>query len=90
MWAEWWVWAAGGLILAVLEVLAPGYVFLGFAIGAGFTALTLLIGGGAVTSLPLLLVIFAVLSLAAWLVLRRIVGVRKGQIKIWDRDVNED
>ena len=27
--------------------------------------------------------------LLAWLVLRRVVGVREGQVKIWDRDIND-
>ena len=44
-WSEWWVWAAGALILAIIEVLVPGYVFLGFAIGAGIMALVFLLGG---------------------------------------------
>ncbi|WP_439118076.1 NfeD family protein, partial [Nereida ignava] len=30
----WWAWAAFALVLAILEVLAPGFVLLGFAIGA--------------------------------------------------------
>jgi hypothetical protein len=25
----------------------------------------------------------------AWLVLRRVVGVREGQVKLWDRDIND-
>ena len=33
-WQEWWVWVVGGIILAVLELLAPAYILLGFAIGA--------------------------------------------------------
>jgi len=34
LWQEWWVWTVAGVALAVLEILAPGYIFLGFAIGA--------------------------------------------------------
>ena len=94
MWALWWVWAAAGLILAVLEVIVPGFIFLGFAIGAGITGLVLLVGGPLAVwlsgSLPLLMLVFAVISLVAWIVLRRVVGVRKGQVRVWDRDINED
>jgi inner membrane protein len=88
MWATWWVWVAGGFMLGVLEVLAPGFIFLGFAIGAVLTGALIGIGlvGG---NLPLLLVIFAVASLLAWLVLRRTMGVREGQVKVWDRDIND-
>ncbi len=94
MWGLWWVWAVAGLVLGVLEALAPGYVFLGFALGAGLVAAILLFGGPLASwlagSLPLTLVVFAVLSLLAWVALRRILGVRKGQVKVWDRDINED
>ena len=42
---HWWVWAVLAAILAAIEALAPGWVFLGLALGAGALALTLLIGG---------------------------------------------
>ncbi|MEL7107565.1 MAG: hypothetical protein AAGM21_16710 [Pseudomonadota bacterium] len=92
-WDVWWVWAAGALILGIVEVLVPGFVFLGFAIGAAVVAVLLLVGGpGALavtSSLPALLVIFAVVSIAAWIVLRRAVGVQKNQIKTFDHDIND-
>ena len=89
LWQEWWVWVAVGVLLAVLEIVAPTYVFLGFSIGVILTGLLMLIGvaGG---SLPLLILIAAVLSLVAWLLLRRVFGVRQGQVKIWDRDINDE
>ena len=31
--------------------------------------------------------VFAVLSLVAWIVLRRVVGVKDGQVKVWDKDI---
>ena len=88
MWNVWWVWIVAGFGLGVLEILAPGYIFLGFAMGALLTGVLLGVGvmGG---SLPALLAVFAVLSLATWLVLRRVVGVREGQAKIWHKDINE-
>jgi membrane protein implicated in regulation of membrane protease activity len=84
----WWVWMAAAVLLLVLEVLAPGFIFLGFAIGAAVVGLWLL--AGYAISWVWLLLIFAVVSLVSWLVLRQVVGVRKGQIKLWDRDINED
>jgi len=36
-----------------------------------------------------LALIFAVLSLVAWLILRRVVGVTKSQVKVWKDDINE-
>lgn len=87
--ATWWAWIVLGFALGVLEVLAPGYIFLGFAIGAVVTGA--LVGFGlAPAGLPALVLIFALASLAAWLILRRTVGIRKGQVRIWDRDINDD
>jgi len=94
MWAAWWAWAVAALVLAGLEILLPTQILLGFAIGAGVIALVLLVGGpiaaAFAASVPLTLLIFAVASLIAWLVLRRVVGVRSGQVKHWDTDINED
>ena len=94
MWGLWWIWFAAALVLGILEMLVPVFLFLGFALGAGITGLTLLIGGGLAVwlsaALPRLLVYFAVLSLIAWLAVRKAVGVRSGQVKIWDKDINDD
>ncbi|MBF9032855.1 hypothetical protein HKCCE2091_01275 [Rhodobacterales bacterium HKCCE2091] len=94
IWHSWWLWAVAALALAVGEVILPGYVLLGFAIGAGLVALLLLVGGPLAAwlagSVPLLLLVFAVLSLIAWLALRRALGVREGQVKVIDRDINDD
>lgn len=85
----WWAWVILGFALGVLEVLAPGYIFLGFAIGAVLTGV--LVGIGlAPAGFAALLLVFAVLSVVAWLVLRRVVGVRGGQVKVWDRDINDN
>jgi len=84
----WWIWMAGALVLGILEVLIPGFVFLGFAIGAVGVALLLLITSLAPT-LPVLALIFAGLSLAAWLVLRRYFALPKGQVRIIKGDIND-
>jgi inner membrane protein len=85
----WWAWVVLGFALGVLEILAPGYIFLGFAIGAVLTGV--LVGTGlAPVGLPALLLIFALASLVAWLGLRRTMGIRQGQVKVWDRDVNDN
>jgi membrane protein implicated in regulation of membrane protease activity len=79
---------AAAVALAILEVVAPGYIFLGFAIGAFFMGA--MIGLGiAGFSLPWALVVFAVLSLVAFLAQRRFFGIHNGQVKIWDRDIND-
>lgn len=94
MWAAWWAWGAAAIVLAVGEVLLPSFVLLGFAIGAGAVALILLVGGPLAIwlggSVPMLLLVFAVISLLSWLGLRRWVGVYRGQVKTFERDINDD
>lgn len=89
MYTQWWVWIVAGFGLGVLEVLVPGFIFLGFAIGAAITGI--LVGLGALgDNLPLMMLVFAIISLAAWLLLRRLTGLHKGQVKVWDRDINDN
>ena len=93
MLATWWVWIAGGLAIAILELLVPGYIFVGFAIGAVLTgvAMGLELPGSAwiMASTGNALTVFAVLSLASWLSLRKLLGVRHGQVKHIDHDIND-
>lgn len=94
MHAAWWVWAVAAAVLAGLEAVAPGWVFLGFALGAAAMALTLFAGGplaGAVAgSAAVAILAFAALSAIGWAALRWAFGGRRGQVKIVERDVNED
>jgi len=84
----WWVWMAAALVLAILEVLVPGFVFLGFAIGA-FAVSLILLNTGLSLGLPALLLIFAGLSLVAWLLMRRFFSMPKGQVKTFEGDIND-
>lgn len=88
LWTEWWVWMSGALVLATLEVLIPGYIFLGFAIGAAVMGVLILLGVSA-GGFALTLVIFAALSLAAYIGMRKVFGLQSGQVKIWDTDIND-
>ncbi|WP_170403349.1 NfeD family protein [Ruegeria arenilitoris] len=87
-WLTWWVWLAAALALGILEVALPGFIFLGFAIGAAITGILLVIPGLA-PNLPVLLFIFATLSLIAWLVLRRMFALPHGQVRTFDHDIND-
>ncbi len=87
-WMIWWIWLAGALVLAILEVLLPGFIFLGFAIGAAITGVILALTGVS-KSLAILLLVFAVLSLVSWLALRRFFSLPHGQVKTFDHDINE-
>lgn len=88
LWTIWWVWVVAGLALAILEVLVPGFVFLGFALGAIVTGLLILLGL-APGNVAVLALVWAVVSLSAWILLRRSVGVTKGQVKVWTEDIND-
>ena len=89
IWTIWWVWIVAGVALGLLEIMIPGFVFLGFAVGAGLTGV--LVGlGVAPANVALLALVFAVLSLVAWVGLRQAVGVTKSQVKLWKDDINEN
>jgi len=89
IWQEWWVWVVLGIVLGVLELLAPAFVLLGFAIGTVITGILLALGVLG-SSLPVLLLVAAVISLLAWLGLRKIFGLRRGQVKIYHHDINDN
>ena len=84
----WWVWAAAALVLAILELLVPSYIFLGFAIGAVGVAI-LVLNLSISLGLPVLLLIFSGLSLVAWLTLRSVFALPKGQVRRFDHDIND-
>ena len=87
--ATWWAWAILALALACLEITLPAFVFLGMAIGAGCVALVMALGGAGVIGAPLSVLMFAVISLIATLVLRKIFSRPKGQVKTFDGDIND-
>ncbi len=84
----WWVWLAAALILGILEMVLPGFIFLGFAIGAALVGLALL-GPLTLLSPAAIFLIFALLSLAAWLVLKKLFALPKGQVKTFEHDIND-
>ncbi len=88
LWSTWWIWLCFAIVLGLLEIFAPGYLFLGFAVGALVVSIILL-GFGSQFSLPALIFVFALLSLLAWLVLRRLFLRRDGRVKTFDRDIND-
>lgn len=93
LWNQYWVWLALGLALGIMEVLVPGYILLGFAIAAAAIGVVFAAGVGPAdmmaASLPITLAVFGGASLAMWLGLRQIFGRRDGQVKVWDKDIND-
>lgn len=83
----WWVWVSVALILGLVEILAPGNIFLGFALGALAMVPVVLIMPGAGVSL--LLALFAGLSLLGWIILRIVFKRQSSGARIVERDINE-
>ncbi|MEM8823311.1 MAG: hypothetical protein AAGF30_06850 [Pseudomonadota bacterium] len=96
MWAIWWAWMLVGLGFGVLELVLPSYIMLGFAIGAGLIGLGLMTGllaplvglMGAYGPASLIL-LFALLSMGAWIALRKIFGKPGQAAQTFDKDVND-
>ena len=88
-WQLWWVWMVAAGLLAILEMLVPAFVFLGFAVGAAITGLLTLAGVLGSAWAPMVFV-FAIASLGGWYLLRALFGRHEGQVKIIDRDINEN
>lgn len=88
LWTEWWVWMSAALILATIEVLVPSFISLGFALGAAMMGLLIIFGISA-SGLALTLAVFAALSLVAYLLMRKFFALPTGQVKIWNKDVND-
>tara|TARA_R110002110_G_scaffold12615_8_gene59673 strand:- start:100 stop:375 length:276 start_codon:yes stop_codon:yes gene_type:complete len=84
----WWVWVSVALALGVVELLAPGFIFLGFAIGALIMAGIVIVFAGINT--PALLALFAVLSLVAWIGLRQVFRKQSSGARVVTRDINEN
>lgn len=84
----WWVWTAAALTLAVIEVLVPGFIFLGFALGA--LAMVVVIFAAPGLSAAALFAIFAGLSLIAWIGLRIAFRTQSSGTRIVHRDINDN
>ncbi len=87
LWQMWWVWAAAALVLTILEMVIPGFVFLGFACGAAMVAVLVLLPVD--LGLAALLAVFAGLSLLAWIVLRRLFRKKDDQTRVIHEDINK-
>lgn len=84
----WWIWVCAALALGVVELLLPGSIFLGFALGA--LAMAVVVALWAPTNVALMLALFAVLSLIAWVALRVLFKRQSSGVRIVTRDINEN
>lgn len=84
-----WFWLIAALLLALVEVLLPVWLFLGVAIATLIMGLLILFGlwtGG----FGWALVVTGLLSGVIWFGLRRAMGIQHGQVKIWHTDINDN
>jgi membrane protein implicated in regulation of membrane protease activity len=84
----WWVWMALGLLLGLAEVLLPGFIFLGFALGAFLMAGVVLLFPS--VGLAWLVAIFATLSLLSWVALRIAFRKQSSGARVVTRDINDN
>ena len=87
----WWVWIGIALSLAIIELLAPAFIFLGFALGALAIAGILLIAPGLLAGLSFnaLMAVFAVLSLVGWIALKYAFKGQSSGAEIITHDIND-
>ena len=88
MYETWWFWVASGLVLVILETVLPGFVLLGFGIGA--VVVGLLISLGLSMTLPKLVLLFATVSLITWAGLRALFRPKKANVKTFENDINDE
>jgi membrane protein implicated in regulation of membrane protease activity len=86
---EWWFWFSAAALLGIIEVLVPAFVFLGFSVGAVAVGLLLALGF-ADLSPAATIALFAVLSLAGYAILRALLGRSRGDIRLIDKDINDN
>lgn len=87
LWALWWVWACAALALGILELLVPGFIFLGIAIGAAIVAA--LVGLFGDLGLTPTLAVFAAASLISWVALKRMFKPADDQTRVIHDDINK-
>lgn len=87
-WTLWWVWLIFAALLGVAEMLLPGFILLGFAIGALLMA-GLVATGLFGASFAATVLVYAVASVVAWWWLNRTFRRGRGSVRHWDRDIND-
>ncbi len=83
----WWLWIAIALILGFIELVAPSFIFLGFALGA--LATSAFVGLASVPSPAAVFAFFAVVSLVSWIGLRLAFRRQSSDAKIIHDDIND-
>jgi inner membrane protein len=87
-----WLWLAAAAVLAIVEAVLPGYLLLGFGIGAAAVGVALFPFADLARALPYapatLLAVWSAISLIAWFALTAVFG-RRARRRRGGRDVND-
>jgi membrane protein implicated in regulation of membrane protease activity len=84
----WWAWVAFGIVLMLLELMMPSYLFLGFGFGAIVTGITLALG--MTMSAQYLMLLFSIASLISWVLLRQVFKLPKENVQTFDQGINDN
>ena len=84
----WWAWVAFGIVLMLLELMMPSYLFLGFGFGAIVTGITLALG--MTMSAQYLMLLFSIASLSSWVLLRQVFKLPKENVQTFDQGLNDN
>jgi membrane protein implicated in regulation of membrane protease activity len=88
MLTTWWLWIAAAVVFAILETLAPVFVFLGLGAGAAVIGILLALGVSFGGSIAWMLVAFALFSLCATVGFRFVLGGKRDETKTFTDDIN--
>ena len=87
-------WLIAAVVLLTIELLVVGFDFVGMSVGALLTGILLFFAVDLIREAsygaPLILLFFAAATFASWLLLRKLMGTRSGQVKNITRDINDD
>ncbi len=84
----WWAWVAFGIVLMLLELMMPSYLFFGFGFGAIVTGITLALG--MTMSAQYLMLLFSIASLISWVLLRQVFKLPKENVQTFDQGINDN
>ena len=84
----WWAWVAFGIMLMLLELMMPSYLFFGFGFGAIVTGITLALG--MTISAQYLMLLFSIASLISWVLLRQVFKLPKENVQTFDQGINDN
>ena len=84
----WWAWVAFGIMLMLLALMMPSYLFLGFGFVTIVTGITLALG--ITMSAQYLMLLFAIASLISRVLLRQVFKFPKRNVQTFDHDINDN